>query len=75
MASEKEALNSRCPNDQNHFAEQFCLGKLSPDAERAFAVHMQGCKSCRQVYQEWKDWVESVRAAALKTREIEESIE
>jgi hypothetical protein len=68
-------LNSRCPDDQNHFAEQFCLSKLSPDEEQAFAVHIQGCESCRQVYQEWKDWIESARAAALKIRKIEEPME
>ena len=74
MAPEKQVLNSQCPDDPDRIAEQFRLGKLSPDAKQAFAVHIQGCESCRQVYQESKDWVESVRAA-LKTREVEEPIE
>ena len=62
------ALNSQCADDPNRIAEQFCLGKLSPDANEAFAVHIQGCESCLQVYQEWKDWIESARTAMKKTR-------
>ena len=59
-------MNPTCPVDPEEIAEALYLGHLDAAAAASFLAHMGSCRKCQRVYEQTVQFVDAMRAAALK---------
>jgi len=60
-------MDSRCPPDVEHLADEYCLGRLDLEVAAAFEDHYLTCPPCAEVASDAGAFVEVFRLAALQT--------